>query len=320
MPNLFPFRLKPWFRTRIWGVRDLTPWYNYKVGEEPIGEVWLTGDDSVVDSGPLVGTKLAAVFAQHREDLVGQEAAHAERFPLLMKVLFPQEKLSVQVHPDDALARLHGEPHGKTECWYALDATPDAKVALGFRAGVTEQDVHIAIEQKTLEDLLNWIPVVRGDMIFVDAGTVHAIGPGSVLLETQQSSDMTYRLYDYGRPRELHLEDGFRAMRLQTDAGKIEPRRHGEETLLIQSRYFRVDRFTLAQSPAPHSFSLRSQPDAAESVVQMVFVASGRGTLHAEGCEPIALQGGELAIVPACTKEWQMVAAEPMELLRALPR
>lgn len=320
MPKLTPFRLRPWFRTRIWGVRDLAPWYNYTVGEEPIGEVWLTGDDSIVDSGPLTGRSLATVFTQHGEDLLGEEAAHAERFPLLMKVLFPQEKLSVQVHPDDAMARLHREPHGKTECWYALDATPDAKVALGFRAGVTEQNVRKAIEEKTLEDLLNWIPVVKGDMIFVDAGTVHAIGPGSVLLETQQNSDMTYRLYDYGRPRELHLEESFRAMRLETAAGKVEPRINGNKILLVQSQYFRVDRFTLPSSPKLHPFELRTQRDANWGIVQMIFVASGSGRLHAKGLEPIALRRGELAIIPACTTEWQMEASEPMEILRAIPQ
>ena len=324
--TLSPFRLRSWFRTRIWGVRDLAPWYDYAVGEEPIGEVWLSGDDCIVDSGPLAGTSLATVFSQHREELLGPEATHAERFPLLMKILFPQEKLSVQVHPDDALARLHGEPHGKTECWYALEATPEAKVALGFRAGVTQQDVKTAIQQQTLEALLNWIPVVKGDMIFVDAGTVHAIAPGLVLLETQQNSDMTYRLYDYGRPRELHLEDGFRAMRLQTSAGKVQPRANGDGTLLVESQYFRVDRFTLPQSSTPHLFPSPSQPSQPDqpgtprAAVQLIFIASGSGTLRADGCEPIALKRGELAIVPAYTVEWQMMPAGPMEILRAIPQ
>ncbi len=316
MPTLAPFRLRPWFRTRIWGARTLAPWYNYTVGGDPIGEVWLSGDDCTVDSGPLTGTTLAKVFSDHRESLLGSGSAHAERFPLLMKVLFSQEKLSVQVHPDDALARLHGEPHGKTECWYALEATPDAQVALGFLPGVTEQQVRQAIEQQTLEALLNWIPVAQGDMIFVDAGTVHAIGPGLVLLETQQNSDMTYRLYDYGRPRELHLEESFRALRMQTQAGKVAPREQKDSTLLIESQYFRVDRITLHPAATPHSFTVGAQQAAA----QLLFVASGQGKLHAAGCDPILLRRGEMAVVPASTSAWQMEAAEPMEILRALPR
>ncbi|MGC9292021.1 MAG: type I phosphomannose isomerase catalytic subunit [Acidobacteriaceae bacterium] len=320
MPKLLPFRLLPWFRTRVWGVRDLSPWYDYAVGEEPIGEVWLSGDDCIVGSGPLTGASLASVFSLQREELLGPGAAHEARFPLLMKVLFPQEKLSVQVHPDDAMARQKGEPHGKTECWYALEAAPGAKVALGLRAGTSQQEVQVAIQQKRLEELLNWVPVAKGDMIFVEAGTVHAIAPGLVLLETQQNSDMTYRLYDYGRPRELHLEEGLRAMRLLTNAGKVEPRVNDNKTLLIQSQYFRVDRFMLPVPAVAHSFALRTQRDSAWGVVQLVFVASGSGELHAAGCEPIALRRGELAVIPACVTEWQMVPTTPMEILRTIPQ
>ncbi len=320
MAQLTPFRLRPWFRTRIWGVRDLAPWYSYTVGEEPIGEVWLSGDDCTVDSGPHVGTALAQIFAEHRTELLGADASHAERFPLLMKVLFPQEKLSVQVHPDDALARLHGEPHGKTECWYALDAAPGATVALGFLPGVTEAQVRTAIEQQTLESLLHWLPVAKGDMIFVDAGTVHAIGPGLVLLETQQNSDMTYRMYDYGRPRELHLEESFRALRLQTQAGKVVPRALADSTLLVESQYFRVDRFALQPNAAPRAFAQEAKHPAA----QLLFAASGSGELQAEGCDPIALHRGEMVLVPACTAAWQMRAtgstSTPLEILRAVPR
>ena len=316
MAPLTPFRLRPWFRTRIWGVRSLAPWYDYTVGEEPIGEVWLSGDDCAVDSGAHAGTPLTQLFAQHRMELLGAQACHAERFPLLMKVLFPQEKLSVQVHPDDALARLHGEPHGKTECWYALEAEPGATVALGFLPGVTEAQVRAAIEQQTLESLLHWLPVAQGDMIFVDAGTVHAIGPGLVLLETQQNSDMTYRMYDYGRPRPLHLEESFRALRMQTQAGKVVPREQAGSTVLVESQYFRVDRFSLQPGAPPRAFA----QDAGQPAAQLLFVAKGQGELHAEGCAPIALHRGQMAIVPACTAAWQMQATEPMEILRAVPR
>jgi mannose-6-phosphate isomerase len=320
MSELTPFRLRPWFRTRIWGVRDLSPWYDYAVGEEPIGEVWLSGEDCTVDSGPWTDTPMGKLFAEHREDLLGAAVSHVERFPLLIKVLFPQEKLSVQVHPDDVLARLRGEPHGKTECWYALEAAPGATVALGFLPGVTEAQVRAAIEQKALESLLHWLPVAQGDMIFVDAGTVHAIGPGLVLLETQQNSDMTYRMYDYGRPRELHLEESFRAMRLQTQAGKVASRVQAESTVLIESQYFRVDRFTVQSGAAARTFAQeRSQP-----AVQLLFAASGSGELLAEGCEPVTLRRGEMAIVPACTAVWQLRAAgspsAALEILRAVPR
>lgn len=311
MEKLAPFRLRPWFRTRVWGVRDLAPWYDYKVGEEPIGEVWLSGDDCVVDSGPLAGQRFAEVFRSHGEALVGAEASRHERFPLLMKILFPQEKLSVQVHPGDAMAREKGEPHGKTECWYALEAEPGAAVALGLRAGTTLEAMRAAIESNGLEDLLEWVPVEKGDMIFVDAGTVHAVGPGVVLLETQQNSDMTYRLYDYGRPRELHLTDGLKATRLKTGAGKVPAKVNGDQAVLVERDYFRVDR-TLVDGT--RNFSALETP-----AVQLIFVASGKGTLRSWNEPPIELGRGELAVVPACISEWSFVATEPVEILRAVP-
>lgn len=323
MPKLGIFRLRPWLSPRVWGLRDLSPWYDFKV-EEPIGEVWLTGDASVLDSGPLAGQAFSEVFHRYAADLVGPSASGMERFPLLMKVLFPHEKLSVQVHPGDALAREAGEPHGKTECWYALDAAPGAAVALGIHPGATLAQVKHAIAANTLEDLLEWIPVEKDDMIFVDAGTIHAIGPGSVLLETQQNSDMTYRLYDYGRPRELHLEQGLRATRVQTDAGKVQPLIVTQSAaytreILIESQYFRVDRYRMQQSGA--SISLKENP----TTVQLVFAASGSGTLQAvdngPSTEPaIRLRRGELAVVPSCIGECNLTSDGPMEILCAVPK
>ena len=201
-----------------------------------------------------------------------------------------------------------------------MEAAPGARVALGLRSGVTQREVQAAIEQQTLESLLHWLPVAKGDMIFVEAGTVHAIAPGLVLLETQQNSDMTYRLYDYGRPRELHLEEGLRAMRLQTHAGKVTPRVNDNRSLLIQTQYFRVDRFALPTPGTVWPFALRTQRDSAWGVVQLVFVASGNGALHADGMAPIALKRGDLAVVPACVTEWRMETGTPMEVLRVIPQ
>jgi len=188
METLSPFRLAPYFRTRPWGFQDLAPWYNYKTEGEPIGEVWLTGEMCTADTGPLKGMSLTDITRQHRSTLLGPRLAGKD-FPLLVKLLFPKEKLSVQVHPDDALAQHYGEPRGKTECWYALEAKPGARVALGLRPGATLDQVSVAVKDHSLESLLKMVPVEKGDMIFVDAGTVHAMGPGVVVLETQQTSD-----------------------------------------------------------------------------------------------------------------------------------
>jgi mannose-6-phosphate isomerase len=137
----------------------------------------------------------------------------------------------VQVHPDDAMAQKYGHPRGKTECWYVLEAEPGAQVACGLKPGVTLDQVKAGIEAGTLEQSLNLLDVARGEMIFVDAGTVHAIWPGSILLETQQNCDLTYRMYDYGRGRELHIEKSLEAIRLQTRAGKVAIAGEGFEPL-----------------------------------------------------------------------------------------
>lgn len=229
---VLPFRLKPWFSERPWGRRDLRPWYRDTGTSELVGEAWLTGPQCVVETGAFAGRTLASTGAE-----VDGE------FPLLVKLLFPAEKLSVQVHPDDAWAQALGETRGKTECWYALEAEPGAAVALGLKDGVSVADIERSVADGKMEALLKWVPVSVGDMLFVDAGTVHAIGPGVVLLETQQTSDVTYRLYDYGRPRELHLEKGLKVIKPKTAAGKVAPRAMDGFTRLIEQEYFVVDRF-----------------------------------------------------------------------------
>jgi mannose-6-phosphate isomerase len=231
-----PFRLKPWFSERVWGKADLRPWYSDTGTSELVGEAWLTGPQCVVETGMFAGRTLASIEAE-----LGGE------FPLLVKLLFPNEKLSVQVHPDDAQARAMGEMRGKTECWYVLEAEPGAYVSLGLKKGVAVANVAASVAEGTMESLIERVPVAVGDMLFVDAGTVHAIGPGVVLLETQQTSDVTYRLYDYGRPRELHLKKGLQVIRATTAAGKVAPRVMDGFTRLIEQKYFVVDRFDVGQ-------------------------------------------------------------------------
>jgi mannose-6-phosphate isomerase len=237
--GIAPFRLKPWFSERVWGKRDLRPWYADTGTTELVGEAWLTGPQCVVETGVFAGRTLASLATE-----LGGE------FPLLVKLLFPAEKLSVQVHPDDAQAQALGETRGKTECWYVLEAEPVAAVALGLKDGVDAAAVKAAVADGAsgnMESLMEWVPVSVGDMLFVDAGTVHAIGPGVVLLETQQTSDVTYRLYDYGRPRELHLEKGLQVIKPKTAAGKVAPKVMDGFTRLIEQKYFVVDRFDFGE-------------------------------------------------------------------------
>jgi len=203
----------PRFQPRIWGSRDLRAWYPDRGLEaEPIGEAWLSPPDC----------------------------------PVLIKLLFPQERLSVQVHPDDAYAAAHGLGRGKSEAWYVVEATTGARLGVGLKPGAGWEELGAACRAGRGAELLHWIEVVVGDVINVPAGTIHAIGPGVVLLEVQQPSDNTFRLDDYGRGRELHLDHGLAVARA-TQGGKIaqEPKL-AAEGLLLATEFFQLRRHHLA--------------------------------------------------------------------------
>ncbi|WP_419806278.1 type I phosphomannose isomerase catalytic subunit [Terriglobus sp.] len=310
---LAPFLLKPFFSPRPWGRRDLRPWYSAAVtGEtaEPIGEAWLTAPTGEALEGAHAGETLQQIAAADTEALLGDWREEHE-FPLLLKLLFPDDKLSVQVHPDDAHARTLGQPRGKTECWYVVDAESGAVVACGLLPGVDPQQMHAAAADGSMESLLRYIPVQRGDMVFVDAGTVHAIGPGVTLLETQQTSDTTFRLYDYGRPRELHLEEGVAVSRAETRAGKVAPVAIAQGTRLIQERYFTVDRFALR---AGESLQL----DDAVGKPHCLTVLQGNGSA-ATPAGTGTLQYAAATVVPASAGVLTLRANEDMVVVRSMP-
>jgi mannose-6-phosphate isomerase len=309
-----PFRLSPEFRNRVWGFEDLAPWFNVKAIGDPIGEVWLTADTCVVETGSNAGKQLQEITGEFGTQLLGADYRGGS-FPLLVKVLFPREKLSVQVHPDDKLAQKYGLPRGKTECWYALGAEPGATVAVGFKPGVTEEQVRKAIDDATLEDLLEYLPFSKGEMIFVDAGTVHAIGPGSVILETQQNSDVTYRLYDYGRPRELHVEKSLEAMRASTRAGKVPARVEGNHIMLIDEHYFRVDSFKLEGIVSSQELAVSNA-----NGVQIFFVVEGEAKITGEGFDAFSLSRCQVAVIPASAGPWDLHCDRSVEIVRIVPK
>lgn len=201
---------KPWGRCALWG-----DFANPGAGEGPVGEIWFQDD----------------------------EDPEAE---LLVKYLFTSERLSIQVHPDDAAARAAGHPRGKDEAWVVLDAAPESAIAIGTRSSVDHARLRAAAEDGSIETLMDWRPVRSGDVFYSPAGTVHAIGAGITLVEVQQNVDLTYRLYDYGRPRELHLDDGIAV----SDARPFEPNFAPEHagpgrTILCEGPKFVLERWTL---------------------------------------------------------------------------
>ena len=205
--------LEPVFHEKIWGGRRLSEDFGYDIPEGKIGECWAISahphGDCVVASGAFVGEKLSHLWDVHHE-LFGD--SKGDRFPLLIKILDAHDDLSVQVHPDDAYAAEHEHGSlGKRECWYVLDAEPHTDIIIGQRAH-NRQELAQMIDEGRWDDMLNLVPIHKGDFFRIDPGTIHAIKGGTLILETQQSSDVTYRVYDYdrvgadGKPRELHIQ------------------------------------------------------------------------------------------------------------------
>ena len=208
-------RLEPTFHERIWGATKLDPWFpnvREKAGPFPIGEVWF-------ETGEV---------------------------PLLVKFLFTTEKLSVQVHPDDAYAQFHHSSPGKTEMWHVIAAEPGAQVAAGFRETVTAEQVRAAALSGEIDNLLQWHEARPGDTFFIPAGTVHAIGAGLTICEIQQPSDITYRLYDYGRGRELHLDSGLAVSHFAPHTFQVPPPQTNPMVELVRCKHFTNELFTVS--------------------------------------------------------------------------
>jgi mannose-6-phosphate isomerase len=317
--------MQPLFDPRPWGTLDLSAIYpNHKFNER-IGEAWLTGDNCIVTNGPLAKRTLADLSKEFGPELVGTAAPDPRRFPLLMKFLFPEEKLSVQVHPDDATARRFGDPWGKTECWYVVHAKPGSRIALGLKPGVTLAQFERAIHEKSAEELLNWVNIYQGEMIYVSAGTVHTIGGGAVLMETQQQSDTTYRLYDYGRPRPLHLERGLASIKERAVSGKvIRPAPvaisggKNRRSSMISAPYFTVDLFELNE---PQEFSTLSkakfEDEPVKTSAEILVAVEGCGVVETQGRDSVTLAKGDAIVIPAAVQEFTVRPQWQLEFLKA---
>ena len=218
--DLYPIFFEPIYKEKVWGGRKLERLGRRLPEGRPIGESWDVVDESVARNGSLAGKTLAQLTSELKADLVGERVwdRYGDRFPLLLKFIDASTVVSVQVHPDDAYAQSQGEPQGKTECWYVMQADPGSRLIHGFEKPTGRMALEAAIQKNDLETYLHYTPVNAGDVVFVPAGTVHAIGEGQLMYEIQQKSDTTYRLYDWGRmgldgkPRDLHVEQSLDAL------------------------------------------------------------------------------------------------------------
>jgi len=212
--NWYPLVMQPMFHTRVWGGRRLESIMHKTLpDDQPYGESWEMHDTTAVANGPLAGQTIGDLVRQYGAEMIGPNNNPDEGMPLLVKILDANDWLSVQVHPDDAQAKhLEGDPRGKTEAWIVLFADPGARLVIGLRPGTTRAAAAEAIKEGNLEALLVSVEVHEGNVLYIAANTIHALGPGVMIYEIQQSSDITYRMYDWnrlgldGKPRPLHVD------------------------------------------------------------------------------------------------------------------
>jgi mannose-6-phosphate isomerase len=316
-----PSRIEPIFVPRIWGARSLAPLYPEKSNlPEPIGEAWLTGVDCKVASGPFAGKTLGEMWREMPPEWRGTRFTEPGNFPLLIKFIFPNDKLSIQVHPNDAYAAKHEQAaggRGKTEMWHAVSAEPGAQVLVGLAPRAKAEHFLKAIETQTLEQLFIHWHVQTGDTFFVPAGTPHTIGPGMVLCEVQEYSDLTYRVYDYGRvdahgkPRELHIEKALDVIEfgrpISGKASRIHlPGRGIQNSLLTACRYFATERWKITTPVEAHS-----DPEHFDLLV----ILTGSGNFTWESM-PASYRSGECWLVPAGLEKFSVNPNEASKLLR----
>jgi mannose-6-phosphate isomerase len=314
-------RIDPIFSPRPWGARLLAPLFPQKTNlQEPIGEAWLTALNSRVANGPFAGKSLGESWHTMAVEWKGTRSGRYRDFPLLVKFLFPHDKLSIQVHPDDTYASENERAaggRGKTEMWHIVSAQPGAELLLGLKLGVTREEFLEGVAKNTVEDLFVRYPVRAGETYFVEAGTQHAICPGMVVCEVQEYSDLTYRVYDYdrvdsaGKPRDLHLQKAVEVTRFEgTRSGKISPLAlHSPDAnkhLLAACEFFATERWDCDRTTL-----LESDP----SEFQLIVVLSGSGELHdSESAHPY--QPGQTWFLPATLPLTLLHPGEPTSLLR----
>ncbi|MGH9728832.1 MAG: class I mannose-6-phosphate isomerase [Candidatus Acidiferrales bacterium] len=317
-----PVRLEPQFVPRIWGARNLAPLFPDKQSlPEPIGEAWLTGNDCRFADGPFAGEKLGDAWPLMEEEWSGCNVSREKPFPLLAKFIFPEEKLSVQVHPDDDYARENEAAAGgvgKTEMWYIISARKGAEVRVGLRPGVDRDSFRRAIADGSAEECVERVPVSAGDAIFVPAGTVHTIGPGMTICEIQQNSDITYRVFDFnrstpeGKPRELHIDKSMDVIRFGEQHGgqvalmELNKTRNASQTLVACS-YFGVVKSVFIEPEC------RTKP---ADLMEVLIVIEGAGKIEVPSAE-MEYAKAQTWIVPAAMRGYQVVPATRTTMLHA---
>jgi len=317
---LYPLVFQPIFKERVWGGRNIERLYGKALPpNQVIGESWEITDRpegvSVITNGLLAGKTLRWLMEQHGVELLGAEGADVKIFPLLVKILDAQDKLSLQVHPPAARAKeLKGEP--KTEMWFVADATPSADLFVGLKRGVTRADFERKVRGGSVAECFHHIPVKAGDTMFLPSGRVHAIGAGNVIFEIQQNSDTTYRVFDWnrvgldGKPRELHVAQSLASINFED----FEPP-------LVKAEYSQNDTFAvryLVDDPLfrVNSWRIKSGKRfyVSNKLPQIFGIVRGRLTLAGNSVE-VVLKSGDFCLVPAAVGRISVQSEKQVELV-----
>ena len=318
---MYPLKFKPILKTIVWGGEKIAPYKEIETGQKHIGESWelsgVHGNESVVAEGPLAGRTIADLVKEYKGALIGEHVYEntGDEFPLLIKFIDALTDLSIQVHPNDELAaKRHNGSKGKTEMWYVVDAEPGAHLLAGLTKHITPEEYAAKVADGTITDVLARHEVHPGDVFFLPAGRIHAICGGCFIAEIQQTSDITYRIYDYGRlgldgkPREVHTELAKDAIdykvydNYRTEYTPVQ----NEEVEVVSCPYFTTSIYDLT---LPYAKDL-SELDS----FLVVMCLSGRGTLEVDGEEVIVHQG-ETVLVPASADDICFIPEEGMKVL-----
>ncbi|MFM1877504.1 MAG: hypothetical protein RLZZ241_370 [Bacteroidota bacterium] len=318
--QVYPLGFHPIFKERIWGGSKLNSRLNKVVSGDFIGESWeisgVPDSESVVSKGVYSGRTLTELCNTYPNELLGKRVVQrfGAEFPLLIKFIDAREDLSIQLHPDDAMAKARHGSFGKTEMWYILDADPGAKLIVGFDRNVTAQEYEAALSQGKLTELLHYQQVASGDTVFIPAGKIHAIGAGVLLAEIQQSSDVTYRVYDFNRRdasghlRELHTDLALDAMDFACrDDFNVKYNRNnpGNPELMVESQYFTTRYLRLDQM---YTTDLSSR-----DAFTILICVSGNASVQI-GDQPTELFQGQTVLIPAMA-QWIQINTSGCELL-----
>lgn len=304
--------LSPTVKDTIWGGKKMITEFGFETKEDNIAEAWLLSahpdGPSYVLNGKYTGKTLAEVVESEGFGILGLHNANKPDFPILIKLIDAEKKLSVQVHPGDAYARRVENENGKTEAWYILDAAPESELVYGVNKEMTRSAFMQSIQKKEVESLLNFVPVKKGDVVFIPSGMLHAIGAGIFLAEVQQSSNTTYRVYDYdrpgkdGKPRELHIEKAADVADLTVPSADFAPAgvpckyENAQKTYLTGCEYFKMYRLSI--DGIYYDFA------DADSFVHLL-VLEGEGEIFCEG-ERLPLKKGASIFIPAEKGEYTL--------------